>query len=143
MMIDELALMLDKFKEDTGKVPTKIICGEKAFEKLRREAIDDWGADRYLEPNINRDGYVARFAGIPIQVVYDNNVLKDDKIYVFNELTEDCYSPVRYIYSEGFERYCYGQWNTVVQNEENLADISENVWMSVLNGGGFNAVQGN
>lgn len=94
MMTDELILMLDKFEAGTGKAPTKILCGEAAFEKLRREATDDWGADRYLEPNINRDGYVARFMGIPIQVIHNPNVLEDDKIYVFNEPEENYFKPV-------------------------------------------------
>lgn len=157
MMTDELILMLDKFEAGTGKAPTKIICGEAAFEKLRREATDDWGADRYLEPNINRDGYVARFMGIPIQVIHNSNVLEDDKIYVFNEPDENYYKPVyetqwwaRRPYNDlivddlvppkGFERYYYGQWNTAAQKEEELADINEDDLMSVLNGGGFNAV---
>lgn len=81
MMTDELIMMLDKFEAGTGKPPTKIICGEAAFEKLRREATDDWGADRYLEPN-NRDGYIAEFMGIPIQVIRDNNVLENEPIKV-------------------------------------------------------------
>lgn len=156
MMTDELILMLDKFEAGTGKPPTKIICGEGAFEKLRREATDDWGADRYLEPN-NRDGYIAKFMGIPIQVIRDNNVLENDKIYVLNEPVGDYYKPIQYTHwwtrspfnnlivddlvpPEGFERYYYGQWNTAAQREEELADISEDALMSVLNGGGFNAV---
>ena len=44
MMTDELILMLDKFEAGTGKAPTKILCGEAAFEKLVCEATDDWGA---------------------------------------------------------------------------------------------------
>lgn len=156
MMTDELIMMLDKFEAGTGKTPTKIICGEAAFEKLRCEAIDDWGADRYLEPN-NRDGYIAQFMGIPIQVTRDNNVLENDKIYVLNEPVEDCYKPIRYtqwwawqpyddlivddlVPPKGFERYYYGQWNTAVQKEKELADISEDALMSILNGGGFKAV---
>lgn len=156
MMTDELIMMLDKFEAGTGKPSTKIICGEAAFEKLRREATDDWGADRYLEPN-NRDGYTAEFMGIPIQVIRDNNVLENDKIYVLNEPVEDYYKPIRYtqwwvrrpyddlvvdglVPPKGFERYYYGQWNTAAQREEELADISEDALMSVLNGGGFNVV---
>lgn len=157
MITDELILMLDKFEAGTGKAPTKILCGAAAFEKLVCEATDDWGADRYLEPNINRDGYVARFMGIPIQVIHNPNVLEDDKIYVFNEPDEDYYKPIYetqwwarsphnnlivddLVPPKGFERYYYGQWNTAVQKEEELADISEDALMSVLNGGGFNAV---
>lgn len=50
MMADELTLMLDKFTARTGKTPTNILCGEAALERLRREAVDDWDAERYLEP---------------------------------------------------------------------------------------------
>lgn len=157
MMTDELILMLDKFEAGTDKAPTKVLCGEAAFEKLRREATDDWGADRYLEPNINRDGYVARFMGIPIQVIHDPNVLEDDKIYVLNEPNEDYYKPIQYTHwwarhpydgliiddlvpPKGFERYYYGRWDTAVTKDEEPTDISEDALMSVLNGGGFNAV---
>ena len=154
MMTDELILMLDKFEAGTGKAPTKIFCGKAAFEKLCREAT--------LELNINRDdGYIARFMGIPIQVIHNPNVLEDDKIYVFNEADEDyckpiyetrwwAHSPYYTTYNnlivddlvppKGFERYYYGQWNTAAQKEEGLADINEDDLMSVLNGGGFNAV---
>lgn len=50
MMTDELMLMLDTFTARTGKTPTNILCGEAAFEKLRRAVVDDWDAERYLEP---------------------------------------------------------------------------------------------
>lgn len=157
MTTDEIILMLDRFEASTGKAPTKILCGEAAFEKLRREATDDWGADRYLEPNINRDGDVARFMGIPIQVIHNPNVLEDDKIYIVNDPDEDYYKPVYetlwcarnphnnlivddLVPPKGFERHYYGQWNTAVQEEEELADINEDDLMSVLNGGGFNVV---
>ena len=53
----------------------------------------------------------------------------------YNDLIVDDLVPPK-----GFERYYYGQWNTAVQKEEELADISEDALMSVLNGGGFNAV---
>lgn len=85
MITEELILMLGKFEEFTGKTPAKILFGEAAFEKIRRETTD------FVSPN-------------------------------------------------GFERYYYGQWNTAVQNEEEFADISEDDYMSILNGGGFNAV---
>lgn len=149
MMTDELILMLDKFEVGIGKRPTKIICGETAFEKLRREAINDWGADRYLEPNINRDGDIAKFMDIPIQVIHNPNVLEDDKIYVVSEPGDVYYKPIQGThwwvrqscgdFTKDFERHYYGKWNTVVQKEEELTDISDDVLMSILNGGGFNA----
>lgn len=94
MKMDELFLMLDKFTADTGKYPNKIICGEEAFEKLRKEANDDWGAERYLEPNYDANGYMAKFAGIPIQVIHNTNALEADKIYMLNE-PDDVFKPIR------------------------------------------------
>lgn len=95
MKTDELFLMLDKFTADTGKYPNKIICGEEAFEKLRKEANDDWGAERYLEPNYDVNGYVAKFAGVPIQVIHNTNALEADKIYMLNEPDDDVFKPIR------------------------------------------------
>lgn len=68
---------------------------------------------------------------------------------------EDYYKPIQYtqrwarrtdffiddlVPSKGFERYYYGKLDTAVTKEEELTDISEDALMSVLNGGGFNAV---
>lgn len=167
MMTDELMLMLDKFTAGTGKTPTNIICGEAAFEKLRHEAVDDWGAERYLEPNVNHDGYVVRFMGIPIQVVHDPNVMETDKVYVFNKPEEE-YNPingtkwwVRKPYGntivddlvddfrdfqikrhDAFDTFYYGKWayDNMVTKEKPEEDIDESAFMSILNGGGFNAV---
>jgi len=93
MMMDELTRMLDKFEAGSGKRPTKILCGELAFQKLRREAFDDLGTDRYLEPNIDTDGCVARFMGIPVQVVHNTNAMEADKIYILSEPAEEVYQP--------------------------------------------------
>lgn len=96
MKTDELFLMLDKFTADTGKYPNKIICGEEAFEKLRKEANDDWGAERYLEPNYDANGYVAKFTGIPIQVIHNTDALEADKIYILNEPDDyGAFKPIR------------------------------------------------
>lgn len=165
MMTDELTLMLNKFEAGTGKHPTKIICGDAAFEKLCREANDTWGADRYIEPN-PRDGYVAKFMGIPIQVIHNQNHLEDDKIYVLSEPEEthrpigdghwwvrnQAYDPIndyvakfdkaRY-FNDAFAAHYYGRWaydNVVAKHEVEEAEIDDNALMSVLNGGGFRAV---
>lgn len=167
MMTDELTLMLNKFEAGTGKHPTKIICGGTAFEKLCREANDTWGADRYIEPN-HGDGYVAKFMGIPIQVIHNQNHLEDDKIYVLSEPEEELYNPIantqwyvrkptnnlfvddlvdefrdfRIKRNDAFVAHYYGRWaydNVVAKHEEEV-EIDDSALMSVLNGGGFRAV---
>lgn len=159
-MTDELILMLAKFIAGTGKTPTNIVCGEAAFEKLRQEATDDWGADRYLEPNVIRDGYVARFMGIPIEVIYDTNVMEADRVYVFNKPYEDYHVQVKGAQWWGRRFYWdliagdivdeigrnpnYGEWLYSMSMRphpvDEEIDISDADLMAVLNGGGFNAV---
>ena len=167
MMTDELTLMLNKFEAGTGKHPTKIICGDAAFEKLCREANDTWGADRYIEPN-PRDGYVAKFMGIPIQVIHNQNHLEDDKIYVLSEPEEthrpigdgywwarkpdnnliiddliDDFRDFRVKRNDAFAAHYYGRWaydNVVAKHEVEEVEIDDNALRSVLNGGGFRAV---
>ena len=58
MMTDELIMMLDKFEAGTGKPPTKIICGEAAFEKLRRmcTAARNGSTENYVGAEVYRTG---------------------------------------------------------------------------------------
>lgn len=139
MMTDELILRIDKFETDIGKATKRIFCGKAAFEKLCREAIDDRGANRYLEPN-SGTGYVAKFMGIPIQIIHNTNVLEDDKIYLVPGPDEDCYEPIHETpwrshrpYNNLFVDDLVPR-DVVVQNEEEPADIDEVYFMSVLNG---------
>ena len=105
--------------------------------------------------------------GIPIQVVHDPNVMETDKVYVFNKPEEE-YNPingtkwwVRKPYGntivddlvddfrdfqikrhDAFDTFYYGKWayDNMVTKEKPEEDIDESAFMSILNGGGFNAV---
>lgn len=167
MKADDIFLMFRQYEAETGRPATKIVCSETVFKTLKQEAVDDWDAMRYLEPNY-QDGCVARFMGIPVQVIHDlKNDPNGDKIYIVSDPIEDpcmfvgvprldghihrhCLivddiieriSPLSFSYSP---RAFYGDWisqNTTVEPKDEPDEVNEADLLSILNGGGYQAIQ--
>ena len=167
MKIDDIFLMLRQYEAKTGRPATKIICGETVFKTLKQEAVDDWDAGRYLEPNY-QDGCVARFMGIPVQVIHDpKNDPNGDNIYIVSDPVEDPCMPVgiprldghihrnRLIVDDIIERISplsfsysphafYGDWisqNITIEPKDEPDEVNEADLLSILNGGGYQAIQ--
>ena len=146
MMTKQLIQMIDRLAADKHIAPTKILLGSAAYEKLRREE-DDWIYSRYLQLN-KKDNCVPKFIGIPIQVISEHNVSERDAVYLITGSEEDlCETRWRgkCLYGDfeapsGFAAHYWNGWYTDHTGDGEHSDISDDALMSVLNGGGFNAV---
>lgn len=142
--IEDMIKVIDEtYRRAGGRMPVRLICGQKLFQDLCDEAKIEYDVGNVM---------VARFYGIPIISTNDTNLVDDDKIIVlpgnWNEtgFTQDYYYDWwnRPTYN-GFNPYNTQQYSPIFQTQyletpmrdvNDDIDISEEEFLKVLNGGG-------
>ena len=161
-MIKNLLHLIDHTTQRIGPTPLEIICNRRTLRMLVDEDLEH-GVDRLIEISCDVSPLATyRFCGIPINVVHEK-VIEDGKFAVMPQRqytmdwpialeyngesligkyktdTEDRFWEFRPYEAEDYERL-HDLAVANVRKKEEPQDIDDAKLLSILNGGGFNAV---
>lgn len=127
MNIEDVKKVIDETCRRTGgRMPARLICGQKLFRTLCDEAkIEVYDA-----------GMAAKFYGIPITVVYDMNLVEEDKMIVVPENWDCIDYTTTYHYCDWWNKPDYTQFQTQLKDASDDINISEEEFLKILNGSG-------
>ena len=161
-MIKDLLHLIDHVTRHNGPTPLEIICNRRTLRMLVKEDLEH-RVDRLIEILCDASPLATyRFCGIPINVVNDE-VLKDGKFAVMAKRQPTMVGPTVLDYNgkgligkyktdtaDGFwefrpyEAEDYERLHDLavanIRKKEEPQDIDDAKLLSILNGGGFNAV---
>lgn len=163
-MIKKLLELIDHVTRHNGPTPLEIICNRRTLRMLAHEDLEH-RVDRVVEVSYDTSTFATyRFCGIPIHVVNDE-AIEDGKFAVvanrqptmawhtvldydgkgligkYKTDTEDRFWEFPPYEEEDYERlYDLAVANIRKKGREEPQDIDDAKLLSILNGGGFNAV---